>query len=117
MNNCVFCSIIKGEIPSKKVYEDDIMLIFEDIDPKAEKHYLAVSKKHYAFIEDMDAVDKEQIAYMLSTVAREKDRLGLSNGYRLIINQGKDAGQTVFHLHIHIMGGQELPFPDMRAKV
>jgi len=112
--DCIFCKIIKGEIPSQKVYEDDKMLIFKDIDPKAKIHLLAVPKRHYGFLEEMQAQDKEDIGYILSKIAALKDDLGLQEGYRLTINQGKDAGQTVFHLHIHIMGGQSLGCPDFK---
>lgn len=113
-NNCVFCSIIEGKIPCAKMYEDEAMLIFKDIDPKAEKHYLAVLKKHFAYLHDMNYEDEAAVGKMLKKIASLKTELGLENGYRIIINQGADAGQTVFHLHIHIMGGQSLPFLDMR---
>ncbi|HEY8390131.1 MAG TPA: histidine triad nucleotide-binding protein [Clostridia bacterium] len=112
--DCIFCKIIKGEIPSKKHYEDDKMIIFEDISPKAKLHYLAVPKHHYALIDEMNSQDKEDIGYILSKIAELKNTLGLSDGYRLIINQGESAGQTVHHLHIHIMGGQSLGWPDFR---
>ena len=114
MSNCIFCSIVKGDIPSDKVYEDDLCVIFKDIDPKAKFHYLAVPKNHYATLDEMNADDERNIGKVLKTISGLKEKLGLSNGYRLIVNQGADAGQTVFHLHIHILGGQELPFDDMR---
>ncbi len=114
MSNCVFCSIIEGKIPSAKMYEDDKMLIFKDIDPKAEKHYLAVLKKHFAYLSDMEREDEALVGAMLKKISSLTEVLGLDNGYRIIINQGAAAGQTVFHLHIHIMGGQDLPFPDFR---
>ncbi len=114
MSNCIFCSIVKGDIPSDKVYEDDLCVIFKDIDPKAKLHYLAVPKNHYATLDEMNENDERNIGKILKTISGLKKKLGLSNGYRLIVNQGADAGQTVFHLHIHILGGQELPFDDMR---
>ena len=114
MSNCVFCSIIDGKIPSAKVYEDDLCVIFKDIDPKAKEHYLAVPKNHYPTLDQMSADDEKNIGKILKTISGLKEKLGLGGGYRLIINQGADAGQTVFHLHIHILGGQELPFDDMR---
>ena len=114
MSNCVFCSIIGGQIPSDKVYEDELCVIFRDIDPKAKQHYLAVPKKHFPTLDVMDADDEKNIGKILKTISGLQEKLGLKNGYRLVINQGADAGQTVFHLHIHILGGQELPFPDMR---
>lgn len=112
--DCIFCKIIKGEIPSQKLYEDDKMLIFKDISPKANIHLLAVPKHHYAFIEEMNAQDQADIGYILTKIAGLKKELGLENGYRLTINQGESAGQSVFHLHIHIMGGQPLGWPDFR---
>lgn len=114
MDNCVFCSIIDGKIPSDKVYEDDIVVIFKDIDPKAEKHFLAVPKHHFATLAEMDGKDEENLGRIFKTISKLQNELGLSGGYRLVINQGADAGQTVFHLHIHILGGQALPFNDMR---
>ena len=111
MENCIFCKIINKRIPSEFLYEDERMIIVRDIDPKAKRHYLAIPKKHYAALSEMDAEDTAQLGYVFSAIAREAKNLGLENGYRLIINQGADAGQTVFHLHIHILGGQALPFP------
>ena len=114
--DCIFCKIIKGEIPSKKHYEDDRMLIFEDVSPKANLHYLAVPKHHYATIDNMNEQDQEDIGYILKKIADLKDMLGLTNGYRLTINQGESAGQTVHHFHIHIMGGQNLGWTDFRKQ-
>ena len=114
MSNCVFCSIIDGKIPSDKVYEDDLCVIFKDIDPKANKHYLAVPKNHYPTLDAMSADDENNLGKILKTISALPEKLGLGEGYRLVINQGANAGQTVFHLHIHILGGQELPFDDLR---
>lgn len=108
MNNCIFCKIIKGEIPSAKVYEDDKMLVFRDIEPKANVHLLAVPKSHFKLLSEMDAEKAETVKYMLGKIPQIAKENGCKNGYRLIINQGDDAGQTVFHLHIHILGGQPL---------
>jgi len=115
--DCIFCRIIKGEIPSQKLYEDDKMLIFKDIAPKAKIHLLAVPKSHYGFLDQMSGQDQEDIGYILSKIAALKDELGLKDGYRLTINQGESAGQTVFHLHIHIMGGQVLGWPDFTQNI
>ncbi len=114
MSNCVFCSIIDGKIPSDKVYEDELCVIFRDIDPKAKAHYLAVPKNHFPTLDAMSADDEKNIGKILKTISGLSEKLGLGGGYRLVINQGADAGQTVFHLHIHILGGQALPFHDMR---
>ena len=109
-DNCIFCKIIKGEIPSSKVYEDDKMLVFKDIEPKAKVHLLAIGKEHFKLLSEMDEERAELVKYMLEKVPQIAKENGCENGYRLIINQGKDAGQTVFHLHIHILGGEPLPW-------
>lgn len=106
--NCLFCKIIEGSIPSNKVYEDDKMLVFKDIQPKAKVHLLAVAKDHFKLLSEMDGDRAELVSYMLKKIPAIAAENGCENGYRLIINQGEDAGQTVFHLHIHILGGQTL---------
>ena len=108
MTDCIFCKIIKGEIPSAKVYEDDKMLVFKDIEPKAKVHLLAIGKQHFKLLSEMDGERAELVKYMLMQIPRIAEENGCKNGYRLVINQGDDAGQTVFHLHIHILGGQQL---------
>lgn len=113
MNDCVFCKIINGDIPSARYYEDERMIIIADIEPKAEMHYLAIPKKHYKLLSEMTDTDRDDLGKIMSTIASKADELGLSGGYRLIINQGDDAGQTVFHLHIHILGGQKMDFPHL----
>lgn len=107
-NNCIFCKIIDGQIPSAKVYEDDKMLVFKDIAPKAKVHLLAIGKDHFKLLSEMDEERAELVKYMLCKIPQIAGDNGLENGYRLVINQGEDAGQTVFHLHIHILGGQQL---------
>ena len=107
-DNCIFCKIIKGEIPSQKVYEDDKMLVFKDIEPKAKIHLLAIGKEHFKLLSEMDAERAELVKYMLIKIPEIAKANGCENGYRLVINQGEDAGQTVFHLHIHILGGETL---------
>lgn len=109
-SNCIFCKIIDGAIPSSKVYEDDKMLVFKDIEPKAKIHLLAIGKDHFKLLSEMDGGRAELLKYMLMKIPQIAAENGLSNGYRLIINQGEDAGQTVFHLHIHILGGETLPW-------
>ncbi len=108
--NCVFCKIVAGEIPSQKVYEDDKMLVFRDIEPKAKVHLLAVAKDHFKLLSEMDGERAELLKYMLCKIPEIAAENGCGNGYRLVINQGEDAGQTVFHLHIHILGGEILPW-------
>ena len=108
MENCIFCKIIEGEIPSNKVYEDEDMLIFRDINPQAKVHCLCVPKSHFATLAEMDEKQAELVKKCLVKIPSVAKEVGLENGYRLIVNQGKDAGQTVFHLHIHILGGQDM---------
>lgn len=109
MENCVFCKIVRGEIPSKRYYEDDDMIIIADIAPKAKLHYLAVPKEHYKGLDELDEKRKAGLVECFEKIGRLKDTLGLTEGYRLIINQGENGGQTVPHLHIHILGGEKLP--------
>ena len=106
--DCLFCKIIRGEIPSAKVYEDEKMLVFKDIEPKAKVHLLAIPKNHFKLLSEMDEERAEDLKYILKKIPQIAVENGLQNGYRLIINQGDDAGQTVFHLHVHILGGEIL---------
>lgn len=106
--DCLFCKFISGEIPVNKVFENDDMIIIRDIDPKAKNHYLAIIKSHFKYLADMTADDAEKLKRVFETIPALSDLLGLSGGYRLVINQGDDAGQSVEHLHIHILCGQKM---------
>lgn len=108
MCNCIFCKINKGEIPSKKVFENDNFFVICDIEPKAKCHYLAIPKKHFKLLRDMDAECENMLLDIFKTIPLIAKNLGLENGYRMVINQGDDAGQSVPHLHVHIVGGQAL---------
>lgn len=107
--DCLFCKIVAGEIPSTKVYEDDNVLAFKDINPNAPVHVLVIPKAH---IDSVDCVDNSNIDIVskviavIPTVAKE---CGLTNGYRVITNVGEDGGQSVKHIHFHILGGEKLP--------
>lgn len=107
-DNCIFCKIIKGEIPSTKVYEDDRMCVFKDVEPKAKVHLLAVPKTHFKLLSEMGEKEAETLKYMLAKIPAIAAENGCAGGYRLVINQGDDAGQTVFHLHVHVLGGEPL---------
>lgn len=109
-DNCIFCKIIKGEIPSSKVYEDEKMLVFKDIEPKAKVHLLAISKNHFPYLDGMSDEQAEDIKYLLKKIPQIAKENGCENGYRLIVNQGENAGQTVFHVHVHVLGGETLPW-------
>ena len=108
MENCLFCKIIKGEIPCTKMYEDQNMIVIKDIDPKAKNHFLAIPKSHFKLLADMTEEQSETLRQCFLTIPKLQKELQLENGYRLVINQGDDAGQTVFHLHIHILSGQKM---------
>ena len=109
MMDCLFCRIVAGEIPSKKVYEDDTMLAFHDINPEAPVHVLVIPKVH---IPSMDGVNEENSAYVakiFEKIPHIASLAGIKNGYRVISNCGEDAAQSVMHLHFHILGGAKLP--------
>ncbi len=108
MENCIFCKIIAGAIPSPRLYEDDKLIVIRDIEPKAKLHYLCIPKTHFALLDEMDGAKSEILRYCFETIAKIKDELGLGEGYRIIINQGENGGQTVHHLHIHLLGGEKL---------
>lgn len=106
--DCLFCKFVSGEIPVNKVYEDDNFIIIRDIAPQAKNHFLAIPKAHYKFLADMTEKDKLVLGEILATIPKLTDILELDGGYRLVINQGDNPGQTVPHLHIHILSGQKM---------
>ncbi len=107
--DCIFCKIISGEIPSKKVYEDEGVYAFHDINPMAPVHVLVVPKLHIASANEITSENASAIADIFSAIPRIAKELGLTNGYRVITNCGSDACQSVQHLHFHILGGKKLP--------
>ena len=106
--NCLFCKFVSGEFSVNKVFENDDMIIIRDIAPQAKNHFLAIPKVHFKYLAEMTSADAELVGRMLKTIPTLSDLLELENGYRLVINQGDDAGQTVPHLHIHILSGQKM---------
>lgn len=112
-NDCVFCAIIDGEIPSTKVYEDDMMMIFRDVNPVCKNHYLAILKEHFKYLADMTEKQADMFKKMIQKINSLKKELELENGFRLVINQGEDAMQTVPHLHVHILSGEKLGWPPL----
>lgn len=110
--NCVFCRIVKKEIPSKIVYEDDLVLAFEDIAPQAPVHILVIPKKHYSTVLEMKEEEKELIGHILmviNKIAREK---GFDErGFRVVVNCNPEAGQTVYHVHFHLLAGRQMHWP------
>lgn len=108
MENCLFCKFVSGEFKTEKVFENEDFIIIKDIAPKAKNHFLAIPKKHFKFLAEMNDCDAGLVGRILKTIPTLTDLLGLESGFRLVINQGDDAGQTVPHLHIHILSGQKM---------
>ena len=109
MDNCLFCKIVRGEIPSSKVYEDDTVLAFRDIEPQAPVHVLLIQKEHFDSILE---VDEKTFAHMKTVVKKLAVDLGIAeNGFRVVINTGRDGQQSVKHLHFHILGGRSMQWP------
>ena len=108
MENCLFCKIAAGVIPSTKVYEDELVLAFRDIAPQAPTHILVVPKTHIADCNGVTSENSAVVAHIFATIPAIAKAEGLENGYRVVSNCGSDAGQTVFHLHFHILGGRDL---------
>ena len=106
--NCLFCKIIAGEIPSNKVYEDDLCYAFYDIEPQAPVHFLVVPKEHICCACKITAENSAVVAHIFEVIPAIAAAEGLANGYRVVSNCGADAGQTVHHLHFHILGGKAL---------
>jgi histidine triad (HIT) family protein len=107
MNDCIFCKIARAEIPSKKVYEDDEILAFHDINPQAPVHFMLIPKKHIASLGDVSSGDAGVLGRMLAMTAKLAREQGSGDGYRTIINTGHIGQQDVMHLHIHVLGGSE----------
>ena len=108
MSNCLFCKIIDGQIPSTKVYEDDQVLAFRDIAPQAPTHILVIPKAHIGSVAEVTPGNSNVVAHIFEVIPAIAAKEGLVNGYRVVSNCGPDAGQTVHHLHFHILGGREL---------
>ena len=108
MENCLFCKIAAGVIPSTRVYEDDLVLAFRDIAPQAPTHILVIPKEHISGVSGINECNADLAGHCLAVAAKVAAAEGLENGYRIVSNCGDDAGQTVHHLHIHILGGRKL---------
>ena len=128
MSNCIFCKIANGEIPSTKVYEDDKMLAFRDLDPQAPVHILMIPKEHIASADDLTEENAQIVAHIFTVaklgeeqpplvghifavIAKLTKELGFADGFRVVTNCGEDAGQTVKHLHFHLLGGRSMAWP------
>ncbi len=108
MNDCLFCKIIAGEIPSKKVYEDDLCFAFHDISPLAPTHFLVIPKQHLASAAELTEAEAVTVGHIYAVIARLARELGFADGFRVVTNCGALAGQTVRHLHFHVLAGKEL---------
>ena len=111
MENCLFCKIAAGEIPAEKLYEDDEVLAFNDIAPQAPHHFLVIPKKHITGPADVLAADDALIGKLMRVGAHVAAEKGIGDGFRVVFNNGAKAGQTVFHIHMHILGGRPLQWP------
>ena len=109
--DCIFCKIAAGTIPSKKIFEDDQLLAFFDIDPKAPTHILVIPKKHIASLAQAEAGDAPLLGHLLEAAADIAREQGLAQGYRVVISTGPHGGQTVDHLHVHLLGGRQMHWP------
>ncbi len=111
MCNCLFCKIGAGEIPAEVVFEDDKLIAFKDIEPQAPVHILVIPKKHIESLDDVKLEDVELLGHIMNKVKDIAKDMGITNGYRLVSNNGEDAFQTVKHLHFHILGQRSLNWP------
>ena len=109
--DCLFCKIIAGQIPSKKIYEDEKVFAFQDVNPQAPTHFLIVPKKHIEGLNKASAEDAELLGYCELTAAKLARERNLEDGYRTVYNVGPRSGQSVFHLHLHLLGGRDLKWP------
>ena len=106
--DCIFCKIVAGQIPSTKVYEDETVFAFRDINPQAPTHILVIPKAHIGSVAEISADNSAVVAHIFEVIPQIAAEEGLTNGYRVVSNCGADAGQTVHHLHFHILGGKQL---------
>ena len=111
MADCLFCKIVAGEIPSAKVYEDDYVYAFKDIDPKAPFHAIVIPKEHIASADDITSENSVLIAKVFEAIAKIAKQENLENGYRVVNNCGSDGGQTVHHIHFHLLARRNLAWP------
>lgn len=110
-STCIFCQIVAGEIPSRKVYETDSLMAFHDVAPKAPTHILVIPKKHIARLAEVTDEDADLLSQMLLAARDVARQEGFSENFRLIMNNGADSGQTVFHLHMHLLAGRKMSWP------
>jgi histidine triad (HIT) family protein len=110
-SDCLFCKIVAGDIPANRVYEDELCIGFPDINPQAPTHILIIPKQHIASTAKAEAEHSALLGSLISAAAEIARKEKLSNGYRIVINTGDDGGQTVHHLHLHLLGGRHMTWP------
>ena len=111
MNDCLFCKIIRGEIPSKKIYEDETVYVFEDINPTAPIHYLVIPKEHISKLDEVNETNSAVISHIYEVIAKLSKELDIKDGFRLVSNCGESAGQSVFHIHFHLLACRDFGWP------
>ena len=112
LNDCIFCKIAAGQIPSTRVYEDDVCIAFNDLSPQAPTHILIIPREHFDSLDKTAEADKAVVEHLLYAAAEIARQRGFAdNGYRVVINTNSDGGQTVFHLHVHLLAGRPFVFP------
>lgn len=109
--DCLFCKIVNGDIPAEKVYEDDKVLAFKDINPAAPVHILVIPKQHISSVAEITKENSSVISHIFEVIAKLAQEFKLKDGYRVVTNSGEQAGQTVLHLHFHILGGRKMRWP------
>ncbi len=112
MEDCIFCKIINKEIPAKIIYEDEYIVAFEDINPKAPVHLLIIPKDHFSSLNDIPADKQELLGHIVLQARKLAEKKGIKDmGYRIVLNTGKNSGQEVFHIHFHLLGGRQMTWP------
>jgi histidine triad (HIT) family protein len=111
MSDCIFCKILAGEIPARFVYRDDLAVAFEDLNPKAPTHILVIPRKHIASLAEVASADEALIGHLSFVAAKIAAERGIGGGFRTVVNNGETAGQSVFHLHLHLLGGRRMTWP------
>lgn len=111
MDDCLFCKIVSGEAPSRKFFENEHLIAFSDIDPKAPIHFLVIPKEHIVSVDEITRDNADVVARIFTIIPKLAKKLGMSKGYRIVSNCGKEGGQTVDHLHFHVLSGRQMAWP------
>ncbi len=111
MNECIFCRIVRGEAPARIVYQDEAVTAFHDLNPQAPVHVLIVPNRHISGVAQVEPEDEPMLGRLFTVARRVAEEMGVDRGYRLVVNNGRPAGQSVFHLHLHLLGGRSFQWP------